>query len=545
MSHPESHNTAAHTPTSSGPAQRAVVIGGGIAGLATAGLLAKQGYAVTLLEKNAHLGGRADEITVDGFRFETGPSWYLMPEAFDHFFALMGTSTARELDLQLLDPGYRVMTEGFAPLDVPQGKQTVTQLFESIEPGAGAALEQYLAQAADAYRISLERFLYTTFSSLGPLLHRDVLGRLIALGRLLTQSLRSFVEQRFSDVRLRQILQYPAVFLSTEPKAAPSLYHLMSHTDLELGVQYPQGGFSSIVHALARLAREHGVDIRTAAEATEIHTAQGRATGVRASIGGQDKNFAADIVVSAADLHHTETALLPPHLRSASSGHWRRHDPGVGVVLALLGVDGDLPQLAHHTLMFSREWDADFDVVFRGPHPDRPEGSSQSIYVCRPSATDATVAPAGKENLFVLIPVPADVALGHGDAYGEAENPQVRRIVDAAIAQIARWADIPDLSERIEVRRSIGPADFAQRYHSFSAGAIGPAHTLRQSAFLRGANVSKKVGNLYFAGQTTVPGVGVPMCLISAENVLKRVLGIRDSFPLKDVPVPGTGPTAR
>lgn len=515
--------------------QKAIVIGAGVAGLATAGLLARKGYAVAVLEKNQHVGGRADEIREGGFRFETGPSWYLMPEAFDHFFELMGTSTETELDLQLLDPGYRVFTEGYEALDVPQGEDAVAAMFEDVEPGAGEELRAYLALAAETYQVALDRFLYTTFTSLRPLLHRDVTARLALLAGLLTVSLKRHVEKRFRDVRLRQILQYPAVFLSSQPKSAPSLYQLMSHTDLTLGVQYPQGGFTSIIKALERLAVEAGADIRTGVQVTAITHAGDRATGVTALRAGQREEYAADLVVAAGDLHHTESALLPKHLRTYPEWRFTRQDPGLGVVLALLGVKGDLPQLLHHNLLFSRDWDDDFKVVYEGPQATRPEGSSRSIYVCKPSATDDSVAPAGHENLFVLIPVAANEEIGHGDAYGQTPSPQVTAIVDAAIAQIAYWTGVPDFAERIVVKRSIGPADFAQRYFSYSGGALGPAHILRQSAFLRGKNVSSKLGNLYYAGQTTVPGVGVPMCLISAENVIKRIEGRKDSFPLGDL----------
>lgn len=200
-------------------------------------------------------------------------------------------------------------------------------------------------------------------------------------------------------------------------------------------------------------------------------------------------------------------------------------------VLALIGVRGALPELLHHTLFFSEEWGEDFDAVF----PADSSGSrdaSRSIYVCKPSATDPTVAPAGCENLFVLIPVAADPSIGHGDAYGAAESPRVAAIVDATLDLIVARTGVADLRERVVVKRTIGPADFAGRYYSFAGGAIGPAHTLRQSAFFRGRNISTKVDKLYYAGQTTVPGVGVPMCLISAENVVKRMLRLRDASPI-------------
>lgn len=479
----------------------AIVIGAGAAGLATAGLLAREGCQVTVLEKNADYGGRAGSLSSGGFRWDTGPSWYLMPDAFDRFFQLMGTSTAAELDLiQLKDPAYRVFPEQHSPVDVPAGRENVARLFESIEPGAGARLERYLDSAELTYRTALRHFLYTTFSSPRPFLHRDVLCHLGKLARLLTMSLEGYVEKRSHDTRLRQLLSYPAVFLSTRPESAPALYHLMSHTDLTQGVFYPVGGFRAVMDALYRLA--DGSEFRFSTPVSAITVEHGRAVGVRIP-GGE---LRADVVVSCADLHHTETRLLPPELRTYPEKWFARRDPGLGTVLVMLGVRGSLPELAHHNLFFSEDWTPDFDAVFGGG------GASRSIYVSKPSATDTGVAPAGHENLFVLIPVQADPAFS-----------QVEEVADAAVGLVAERAGIPDLAERVVQRHVRGPADFAADYNAWSGGSIGPAHTLRQSAFLRGSNKSRKVDGLYYAGASTVPGVGVPLCLISAENVLARV----------------------
>ncbi|AGF71715.1 phytoene desaturase family protein [Corynebacterium halotolerans] len=520
----------------------AIVIGAGVAGLATAALLAHEGTEVTVLDRIDTVGGRAGDLTIEdhpGFRWDTGPSWYLMPDAFDHFFRLLGTTAEEQLDLVDLTPAYRVFPEGEQPLDVPSGVDAAAELFESIEPGAGQALRDYLDSAGDSYRIALERFLYTTFSAVGPLLHRDVRVRLGRLAKLLTQPLESFVNEQFRDTRLRQILTYPAVFLSSRPEKTPSLYHLMSHTDLVQGVRYPVGGFTAVVEALHRLAVEQGVRIRLNTEVTAVITApdgrKARATGVRVrGADGRIGEIAADIVVSGADLHHTENHLLPAKLRTYPERYWASRDPGIGTVLVMLGVRGKLPQLTHHNLLFSRDWSEDFAVVFDGPHPDRPLGASRSIYVSMPSATEPGVAPEGHENLFLLVPVPAAEGVGHGDTFRGTGASAVEAVADAAIAQLAEWADIPDLAERIVIRHTVGPADFAERYHAWRGGSIGPGHSLRQSAFLRGRNASAKVDGLYYAGATTVPGVGVPMCLISAENVIKRLHGDTSPGPLPE-----------
>lgn len=515
----------------------AVVVGGGIAGLATAALLARDGISVDLLEKNDDVGGRAGVWERDGFRFDTGPSWYLMPEVFDHFFRLMGTSAAAELDLVALDPGYRTFFEGNGSLDVALGVDRNTEAFENIEPGAGAKLTSYLESAQRAYELSKDHFLYSNFSSPSALFDPEVLGALPALLPLVGRPLDRHIARSFSDPRLRQVLGYPAVFLGTSPDRAPSLYHLMSAMDLGDAVRYPMGGMRGIIDVIERLALAEGVRIHTRSQVTAIRVARNAPTrrrrasarGVRfRDADGREHSIDADLVVSAADLHHTETKLLPRSLQTYPETSWRRKDPGPGAILAMLGVEGPLPELAHHSLFFTSDWTSNFDDIF-GPNRRVPEPASS--YVCRVSATDPSVAPSGSENLFVLIPVPADLAIGKGGMDG-AGDPEVEKAVDAAIDQIASWAQIPDLAQRIVVRRSVGPADFAIEFNAWSGGALGPAHTLRQSAFLRGRNVSSRVDGLMYAGASTVPGIGLPMCLISAELVLKRVRGDNSSGPI-------------
>lgn len=516
--------------------QRVVVIGGGIAGLATAALLARDGHEVTLLEQSARVGGRAGSWEHDGFRFDTGPSWYLMPEVFDHFFGLLGTSTAEQLDLVTLDPGYRVFSEDRrAPLDVRADGAANRALFESVEPGAGAALDRYLDRARETYRLAVSSFLYGTFASFRPLLTRSVLRRAGRLARLLLQPLDRYVARFVRDVRLRQILGYPAVFLGTSPDRAPSMYSLMSHLDLDDGVRYPMGGFTALIDRIAALAAEAGVRIETGARVTAIRTAggpaQARATGVAyVDAAGVPRELDAEIVVSAADLHHTETTLVPAELRTHPERVWDKRDPGPGAVLVLLGVRGRLPQLTHHNLFFTTDWAANFERIY-GADPGIPDPAS--LYVCMPSQTDPGVAPAGAENLFVLVPVPADVSIGSGGLDGAGDR-LVERTADEAIAQIAAWADIPDLADRILFRRTIGPEDFARDLGAWRGGALGPAHTLRQSAFFRPGNVSGRIDGLLYAGCSTIPGIGLPMCLISAELVVKRLRGDVSATPLPE-----------
>ncbi|MEE6295597.1 phytoene desaturase family protein [Georgenia wangjunii] len=559
-----------------GNGRSAVVVGGGIAGLASAALLGREGYAVTLLEARAELGGRAGLWRSDGFAFDTGPSWYLMPEVFDHFFRLLGSSAAEQLDLVALDPAYRVFFEEHDPLDVRSDRADAVGLFERIEPGAGARLEAYLDSAADTYEMAKRYFLYTSFASYLPLLTRDVLQRGPELARLLLVSLERRVGRDFRDTRLRQVLGYPAVFLGSSPRLTPSMYHLMSHLDLTDAVLYPRGGFARLIEALADLARAEGVDVRTGARVTAVRTTpaggagngargaddgpgaragagpaaraahrlagrlrragtRARATGVEyRDAAGQVHRVEADVVVSTADLFHTEQELLPPRLRSRSPRWWSRRTPGPSAVLVYLGVTGALPELEHHSLFFTQDWQRSFDHVFpsagtpSGPFPD-----PTSLYVCRPSATDPDVAPPGHENVFILVPVPADPGLGGGGEDG-AGDPWVEAVADAAVAQVAAWAGVPDLAERVVVRKTVGPADFAGDLGTWRGNALGLAHTLQQSAMLRAGNTSRRVAGLYFAGSTVIPGIGLPMCLISAEILLKRLRGDTSTGPLAE-----------
>ena len=513
-------------------AQTVVVIGGGISGLATAALLAAEGHSVTILEKQDVLGGRAYTFSEEGFRFDAGPSWYLMPEVIDHYFQLLGTSADEQLDLVKLNPGYRLISEGAnEPVDVPAGRSRVMELFDRLEPGAGARLEKYLASAAETYTMAKRRFLYPTFESFTPLLRADVVTRLPRLARLLLEPLHSYARRYVTNPSLQQILEYPAVFLGASPFTAPSMYHLMSHLDLDVGVYYPMGGFARLVEALEKQARDAGVTIRTNAEVLEIESAPtasrrrpAAVRGVRYRTGdGMQESLAADVVISAADLHHSETALLPRHLQTYPERYWSRRTAGPSALLLYLGVRGGLPQLQHHTLLFTADWEENFRAIF-GKETFIP--APASMYVCKPSATDPDVSPEGHENVFVLVPIPPDPGLG-----GSGDE-RLEKAADAVIGQLSDWAGIPDLAERIVVRRMYGPADFERDYHSWKGTSLGPAHTLRQSAFFRAANVSRKVQGLYYAGASTIPGIGIPMCLISAELVVKRLRGDTSTGPL-------------
>jgi 1-hydroxy-2-isopentenylcarotenoid 3,4-desaturase len=511
-------------------AKSAIVIGGGIGGLATAALLAKSGMKVQLFEGRDAVGGRASLWEQDGFKFDMGPSWYLMPDAFEQFFKLMGTTAANELELVRLDPAYQTRNEGYGDkLVIRESVGDNKALFEAVQAGAGEGLQRYLDSAEDTYKLAVDHFLYTNFTNLKPFTHPAVLKRLGNFAKHLLSSLDDFASKHVSEPRLKKILDFPAVFLGASPYSTPSMYHLMTHVDMNVGVFYPMGGFYTIIEAIERLARQHGVEIHVNSPVTKILVDEaGTARGVQ--IG--EAVVAADIVVANADLHHVETKLLEPKHQTLPQKWWDKRDPAPSGMLLYLGVKGELPQLDHHTLLYTKDWAKNFKQVFKKADGKSIVPNPASLYICKPSATDPSVAPEGFENVFVLVPIAADPSIGRGginrsgDAEFEAE-------ADRIIEQIAEWCEIPDLAERIVLRRTMGPKNFADELNAWSGTALGMAHTLRQSAFFRPKNVSSKVKGLYFVGHNAVPGIGLPMCLIGAELVYKRLTNDGSAGPIQ------------
>ncbi len=499
----------------SSESSRVAIIGAGIGGLATACLLAQDGHAVDVYEKNEQTGGRACVLEADGFRFDMGPSWYLMPDVFEHFFALLGERIEDHLKLTRLSPSYRIFFKGEArPVDLFGERERDRALFDSFEPAAGQALDRYLLRAGTVYETSRQWFLYRNYDSLFDFLDRRSVLSGAKLG--IFSSMGAHVNRFFNDERLRKIIEYPLVFLGGSPDNTPALYQLMSHLDFSQGVFYPQGGISEIIRALERLAVARGVRIHLNCGVHQIQTEQERATGLLLEDG---RTVSADLVISNADYAFTERVLLRPKDRSYSERYWESRVMAPSAFILYLGVKGRIPTLVHHNLIFSEDWKVHFREIFDDPRwPSDP-----SLYVCAPSVTDPTVAPPDHENLFVLVPMAA------GIQYSEADLHWYREKILHVLSEVF---SVPDLADRLVFERTFCVRDFEERYNSFKGSALGFAHTLRQTAVFRPNNVSKKVKGLYYVGAGTNPGIGMPICLVSAELVYKRINGIRDPQPL-------------
>ncbi len=501
-------------------AKKVIIIGAGIGGLATANLLAKAGYEVSIYEKNQQPGGRAGILEIDGFRFDTGPSWYLMPDVFAHYFSLFNTSVDDELDLIRLSPAYKVFFENKPPLTITSDLEQDAHTFESVERGAGNKLKRYVAKSDEIYKLSLTHFLYTNFTSLSDFLKTAILRRGYTMTRLAFLSIDTYVSTFVKDLRLRQILEYPTVFLGSSPFTAPAIYSLMSALDFREGVFYPKGGLYTIIERLVSIGNTLRVTYHYNTAVANIITKNGHAIGVTLATG---ERVMADIIISNADLHYTETHLLQsPADRSYPNKYWNKREAGPSALLVYLGVKGTLPELQHHNLFFTDAWKENFQAIFEDKKLPQPA----SLYICKPSASDPTVAPAGFENVFVLVPLPAGLPLSDVD---------IIQAADDYLQLIEQQLNLPDFTKRISVKQIFGPNDFSEKFNAWQGTALGPSHILRQSAMFRTPNKSKKVKNLYYVGGATTPGIGLPMCLIGAELVYKRIIGEKRGGPIDGI----------
>lgn len=498
-----------------GNKKHAVIIGSGFGGVGLAAMLAKAGYSVDVYEKNESLGGRASVFDAEGFHFDMGPSWYLMPDVFEQFFSLLGEKVEDHFTLVKLSPSYRVFFKDKQQIvDLHSDITRDTATFEAMEPGAGKALEEYLRQAKKKYEIGVGRFIYKNYDRVTDFLTREFLleGRKLSV----FTSMHRYVGKFFKNPDVQKMLQHTLLFLGNSPYNAPALYSMLSHVDLGQGVFYPVGGIGKVIEAIVRIGKKHGVRFHCSAAVEKIETRNGSACGVRLATG---EYIDADIVISNTDLFHTNMQLLSKEDREHDEAYWKKKVMAPSAFLLYLGANKKFSSITHHNLVFSKDWKENFKDIFDAPVLPR----DPSFYVCAPSVTDSGVAPEGKENLFVLVPIASGLTLSKEqlDAYEE-------KILSTMETEMG----MEGLRSSIIYRRRFSVDDFAERYHSYRGSGLGLSHTILQTAIFRPNTYSRRVKDLYFVGADTNPGIGMPMCLVSAQLVYKRLIGDKTDRPL-------------
>ena len=487
-----------------------VVIGSGFAGLSTACFLAKAGFAVTVVEKQATPGGRARQLIQDGFMFDIGPSWYWMPDVFERFFNEFQKKVSDYYSLDRLDPSYRIYWQD-GEMNVPANYNELKNLFESIEQGSGVQLDKFLAEANYKYQVGINKLVHKPGQSITEFLDWDVIKGVFKLD--VFTNMKKHVGKYFKNPKLQQLMEFPVLFLGALPQNTPALYSLMNYADIKLGTWYPQGGMYKIVEGMYSLANELGVKFEFNSDVQQIDVVDGKAKSITYNQTNQQLpiTVSADVVISAADYHFTETKLLPEKSRTYSNEYWNKRTMAPSCLLYYIGVNKKLKNILHHTLFF----DTDFGVHGKEIYDSPAWPTDPLFYVSATSVTDKTTAPIGSENLFFLIPVASGL---QGDTE-ELRDKYFDKIVKRFEEKIGE-----KIIDNIVYKKSYSVSNFVHDYNSFRGNAYGLANTLMQTAVLKPSCKSKKVINLFYTGQLTVPGPGVPPSLISGQVVAKEVI---------------------
>lgn len=479
------------------------IIGAGIGGLSAAALLGKQGHEVILVEKTDRPGGRARVWEKDGFAFDMGPSWYLMPEIFDHYFEHFGRKAEDFYELVRLNPSYRIFFPEREIIDISANLEENMDLFDQLEENGAEKLRKYLDQAEEKYEYLLDGLMYENLSGILSMLNPKLWRAGWKLNIL--SNIDDLVSKYFDDERSKKILEYSIVFLGGNPENTPALYSMISHIDFNLGVWYPYGGIGKIVDALVSLCEEYNVEFQYNTEVEHIKIQDKKAKELATDNG----SIQADLFVVNADYPHAETDLLEENYQQYPESYWEDKTIAPSAFVLYLGLDKKIDALTHHNVILDHDWVAHFNQIFEEPGwPDKP-----AYYLCCPSRKDDTIAPEGMENIFVTVPI----------SPGLEDTPEHReRYFNKIISHMEKVIGEP-IQDSIMVKRIFTLDDFANAYNAYKGTAVGLTHTFSQSAFFRPRHDSKKVNNLYYTGQYTHPGIGVPMALISSEIVADMI----------------------
>lgn len=483
--------------------KKIAVIGSGISGLTSAAFLAKAGHQVTIFEKNVTIGGRARQFTTpEGFVFDMGPSWYWMPDVFERFYAQFGYKPSDFYELVRLNPSYQIIWPENKSNLLSANLEELQTLFEELEPGSGKKLEQFLLDAEKKYQIGMGELVYKPSLSLLEFARKDVLKGLMNMQ--LPTSYSKFIRRYFTHPKICSILEFPILFLGATPENTPALYSLMNYADIQLGTWYPMGGMHQFVKAFETIAREQGVSILTEHEVISLEFHNKNITRLKTTQG----NFDVDYLVNSGDYAHMEQLL--GEKSNYSQTYWDKRVMAPSSLIFYLGVDQKIPRLTHHNLFFDKDFKQHAKEIYTSPQwPSEP-----LFYVSCPSKTDSTVAPEGKENLFILIPI----------APGLEDTEALRTsYFEQVMQRLEHFTGFP-VHKHLCYQRSYCLQDFQKDYHAFKGNAYGLANTLRQTALLKPKITNKHIRNLFHTGQLTVPGPGIPPAIISGEVVAKHLL---------------------
>ena len=476
------------------------IIGSGFSALAASCYLAQQGNKVTIYEKNDTIGGRARQFKKDGFTFDMGPSWYWMPDVFERFFHDFSKKTSDYYELIKLNPAYRVYFGIDDFINIYDNLEEIKSTFENIEKGSGAKLEVFINHAKSNYDIAIKELVYRP--GVSPL--ELVTSKTILKLNQFFSTVSNDIRKEFKNEKLVQILEFPVLFLGAKPSKTPSFYNFMNYADFGLGTWHPKTGMFDVIRGIEKLALELGVTIETNSPIEKIIIENKTATGI--VINGKTIN--ADIILSGADYHHTET-LLDETFRTYSDKYWESRVFAPSSLLFFVGFNKKIANVTHHALFFDVDFNQHAADIYDHPKwPDAP-----LFYANFPSKTDKTAAPEGMESGFFLIPL----------APGINDSEELREEYFEKIITRFEQLTKQDVKKNIIFKKSFCKNDFVADYNAYKGNAYGMANTLLQTAFLRPKLKSKKVRNLYFTGQLTVPGPGVPPALISGKLVAELI----------------------
>lgn len=480
--------------------KKVIIIGSGFSSLASACYMQKAGYNVTVIEKNEQIGGRASILKEDGFTFDMGPSWYWMPDIFENFFKDFDKTASDFYDLKKLSPAYSVYFEKGEKIDISDNLEDIIQTFENLDNGSGQKLRNFMAKAEKNYAIAMKDLVYQPGRSLTELMTVDAAVRL----NLFIKNISKDVAKITTHPNLRSILEFPVLFLGAKPENTPAFYNFMNWADFGLGTWYPKGGMHEVVKAMEKIALELGVNFIVNEEVISIKSVNNSASSVITN----KSNYDVDIVISGADYAHTDSLL--GNNRNYAESYWDKKTFAPSSLLYYVGLNKPIENISHHNLFF----DTDFTKHAEEIYDDKVYPSKPLFYANFPSVSDNSLAPKGMSTAFFLIPTAVDL-----EDNQELHDKYFELILDRFQQNTGE-----NLRDKIVYKKSFGIKDFKERYHSCKGNAYGLANTLLQTSVLRPSIKNKKLNNLYYTGQLTVPGPGVPPALISGKIVSEYIL---------------------